>query len=184
MSKIDHALFSAHEHALEKEACPQCGSDLQIKNSKHGPFLGCSAYPSCDYMRPLHHHGDITKILSGSECPECHRELAIKQGRYGMFIGCTGFPDCHHIESLSHKDNTNIPCPSCHKGSLVERQSRYGKLFYACDSYPKCKYAVNEKPVPQACPDCGWGILTEKKTAAGLRLVCPQKKCGYKSEPL
>ncbi|MFA0675942.1 DNA topoisomerase, partial [Vibrio sp. 10N.222.51.A6] len=26
-SKIDNQLFSAHEHALEHEPCPQCGGE-------------------------------------------------------------------------------------------------------------------------------------------------------------
>ncbi|WP_265448576.1 topoisomerase DNA-binding C4 zinc finger domain-containing protein, partial [Aeromonas salmonicida] len=53
MSKIDHHLFSAHEHGFEREPCPQCGAELVIRQGKHGPFLGCSAYPSCDYIRSL-----------------------------------------------------------------------------------------------------------------------------------
>ncbi|RJG50666.1 DNA topoisomerase family protein [Motilimonas pumila] len=186
MSKIDQQLFSAHEHALEKEyeTCPQCGQSLQVKNSQHGPFLGCSAYPECDFKRPLQQHGDITKVLTGSSCPLCQHELALKQGRYGMFVGCTQFPECQHIASLSQATATDIACPNCKSGHLVQRKSRFGKLFYACDSYPKCKYAVNEPPVAQPCPECDWPILTVKKTAAGKRLVCPQKQCKYKSEPI
>jgi ssDNA-binding Zn-finger/Zn-ribbon topoisomerase 1 len=58
MSKIDHSLFSADKHALEKEyeICPQCGSELVIRNSKSGPFLGCASYPKCDFIRPLAHN--------------------------------------------------------------------------------------------------------------------------------
>lgn len=52
MSKIDHALFNAKKHALEKEyeVCPDCGSELVIKNSKKGPFIGCASYPTCEYI--------------------------------------------------------------------------------------------------------------------------------------
>lgn len=29
--------------------CPQCGSDLVIRNSKYGEFFGCSNYPHCRF---------------------------------------------------------------------------------------------------------------------------------------
>ena len=42
------ALFTVHKN----EPCPQCGAELVIRSGKHGPFLGCSHYPECDYVRP------------------------------------------------------------------------------------------------------------------------------------
>ncbi|GAL16184.1 hypothetical protein JCM19233_7206 [Vibrio astriarenae] len=68
-SKIDNQLFSAHEHALEHEACPKCqesgrSGELELRNGKHGAFLGCNQYPQCDYIRPLHQNdGHIVKHL-------------------------------------------------------------------------------------------------------------------------
>ncbi|MDF5302227.1 topoisomerase DNA-binding C4 zinc finger domain-containing protein, partial [Vibrio parahaemolyticus] len=91
-SKIDNTLFSAHEHALEHEPCPKCGSELTLKHGKHGPFLGCSHYPSCDYIKALHNNdGHIVKEL-GVPCPDCGNELVLRQGRYGMFVGCSNYP--------------------------------------------------------------------------------------------
>ena len=183
MSKIDHHLFSAHEHAFEREPCPQCGAELVIRQGKHGPFLGCSAYPSCDFIRSLTSSGrDIEKVLEGSACPDCGQPLAIKKGRYGLFVGCTLYPACQHIESLQESDDTQILCPECGKGHLVSRTSRYGKQFYSCDGYPHCKYVVNDKPIPIPCPACGWGIMIEKKVRGSLRWVCPQKKCCHQIE--
>ena len=125
MSKIDHHLFSAHEHAFEREPCPQCGAELVIRQGKHGPFLGCSAYPACDYIRSLTPSGrDIEKVLEGSACPDCGEPLAIKKGRYGLFVGCTQYPAWQHIESLQESDDTQILCPECGKGHLVSRTSR------------------------------------------------------------
>ena len=181
MKKQQPKLFSQHEHALEKEyeLCPKCGCELQIKNSKHGPFLGCSNYPACDYSRPLVAQENLeAQPMAGSVCPECGNELAIKKGRYGIFIGCTNYPECHHIEHQGSEEE--ISCPQCNKGTLAQRVSRYGKTFYACDVYPKCKYVVNFKPLDQSCPDCNWGILIEKKGSSGHRILCPQKGCSYK----
>ena len=185
MSKIDPQLFANHEHDSyrEPQPCPECGAPLVIRQGKHGIFLGCSAYPSCTYIRPLSSHGvELQKVLEGSVCPACGQPMAIKKGRYGLFIGCTNYPLCQHIESSDVPSSSDITCPACGRGHLVSRTSRYGKTFYACDNYPKCKYVVNEPPVSQVCPKCGWGILVEKQTRHGLKRCCPQKLCDYQSD--
>ena len=33
------------------DSCPECDSWLNTKKGKHGPFLGCSTWPDCDYTR-------------------------------------------------------------------------------------------------------------------------------------
>ncbi|MCE9680551.1 topoisomerase DNA-binding C4 zinc finger domain-containing protein [Shewanella sp. AS1] len=183
MAKKDQ-LFTVHEHALEKEyeLCPKCGSELSIKNSKHGGFVGCNNYPTCDYTRPLVQHESIeTQVIEGSSCPECQAELAVKSGRFGLFIGCTRYPECTHIENHHQDESAHaIGCPSCHKGTMEHRTSRFGKSFYACSAYPKCKFLVNYPPVAETCPECGLEMLVERKGAAGMRLECPQKQCKYK----
>jgi len=174
------------------ELCPECGAPLHIRNGKQGPFLGCSNYPKCTYLRSLHEKSEIKKVLTGSCCPLCKNELVLKQGRYGLFIGCSAYPECLHTAQLTEKSEDTtaeetsnaVTCPVCKKGKLVKRQSRYGKTFYACDNYPNCKYAVNDKPVNEFCPDCHWPILVERKTTYSLRLICPKKGCGYRSKPI
>ncbi|MDE1309669.1 DNA topoisomerase family protein [Vibrio aestuarianus] len=181
--KIDQQLFSAHEHALQREPCPQCGGELQIRHGKHGPFLGCTQYPACGYIRSLHQNdGHIIKEL-GVPCPECGHELVLRQGRYGMFIGCSDYPNCHHIQSLDTPEedisHQKLLCPECLKGHLVERKTRHGKTFNACDNYPKCKFAVNQPPVAGKCEKCGFGLLVEKKLASGVKHQCADRKCAH-----
>lgn len=47
MSKIDHSLFSAHEHALEDAFgdCPDCGKPLHIKKQQIRPFYWLHRLP-------------------------------------------------------------------------------------------------------------------------------------------
>ena len=178
--KIDKQLFKAHEHALEHESCPECSGELTIRYGKRGPFLGCNNYPECEYIRPLKSNdGHIVKEL-GVPCPECESELVLRQGRYGMFVGCSSYPKCTHIESLEQKKEdpkVHIDCPSCHKGLLHEKKSRFGKAFYACDGYPNCRFVVNLEPQSGSCQMCGFSLLLKKETAAGVKLVCADKKC-------
>jgi putative DNA topoisomerase len=186
-SNQDSPLFKQHEHALEREfgVCPACGSELQLKQSKKGPFLGCASYPNCDYTRPLHETiKSEDQILVGSECPQCGAELAVKHGRYGVFIGCSNFPQCHFIQedTEAEADQVTVQCPKCQQGSLIKRTSRFGKTFYGCDHYPQCQYIVNFEPVAQSCPQCRWPIMLKREYAQGMMLVCPQKKCAYKQK--
>ncbi|SFN29406.1 DNA topoisomerase-1 [Formivibrio citricus] len=166
------------------ELCPKCGQKLAIRFGKRGRFIGCTAYPECDYARNMNEDASDAptepEVVEGRTCPECDSPLHIKKGRYGKFIGCSAYPKCKHIEPLEKPRDTGVECPECHKGSLIERKSRYGKLFYSCNTYPKCKYATWNPPVAEPCPKCGWPILTIKTTKRrGTEKVCPQKECGY-----
>jgi DNA topoisomerase-1 len=94
-------------------------------------------------------------------CPECgERNLVIRTGRFGRFISCSGFPECRYRRSFVMK--TGALCPSC-KGDLVERKTRQKKrVFYGCNNYPTCNFAVWERPVPDPCPKCG-GLMVIPK---------------------
>jgi len=77
----------------------------------------------------------------------------IRTGRFGRFISCSGFPECRYRRSFVMK--TGALCPSC-KGDLVERKTRQKKrVFYGCNNYPTCNFAIWERPVPDPCPNCG-----------------------------
>lgn len=167
------------------ELCPLCGAELIIRSGKHGPFLGCSAYPNCAFIRPLRSSADghIVKILDGLLCPKCGAAKALRQGRYGMFIGCFHFPECDYSEAIAQADSTGIQCPHCRSASLVQRQSRFGKTFYACSSYPACQFALNHPPVEGTCTSCGFSLLYKKKTAKGIKFFCAHKSCGAEAVP-
>lgn len=167
---------------LLEERCPKCDHQLAKRLGRNGYFIGCTAYPECDYTRNLDEapgQGE-TPELAGRACPKCTRPLVIKRGRYGKFIGCSGYPECRHMEPLEKPEDTGVSCPECRQGTLLKRKSRYGKIFYSCARYPECKYAVWNPPIAEPCPVCGHPILTLKTTKRkGTEKVCPQKSCGY-----
>ncbi len=101
-------------------------------------------------------------------------------GRYGKFIGCSNYPNCKFMEPLEKPEDTKVKCPLCDEGTMLKRKSRYGKYFYSCEKYPKCKYAVWDLPLKEKCPKCGWKMLTLKTTKRrGTEKVCPQKECDF-----
>ena len=85
-------------------------------------------------------------------CPDCGRPMVLKTGRFGKFLACTGYPDCK--KTMSYVIKTGVSCPQCGK-ELIERTTKKRRIFYGCSGYPQCKFAVNRKPVPQPCPQCG-----------------------------
>jgi putative DNA topoisomerase len=181
MSKIDHSLFSAGSSDQTFSPCPKCTAELNIRKGKSGVFIGCSNYPKCDFSKPLHEYENAElKVIEDSSCPKCQSQLAIKKGRFGLFIGCTAFPICDFIQSNSENEDTQLTCPKCQKGHLAKRANKFGKSFYACDNYPKCKYLLNLLPVDYPCPKCKWPIMQEKKSSSTIEWICPQKQCQCK----
>lgn len=124
-------------------------------------------------------------------CPQCNtNNLVIRNGKFGKFKACSGFPACKFtqpIEGEGPKDadgnpivreepkSTGVKCPKCGEHDIVEKKSRRGKVFYSCNGWPKCKYALWDMPVEEPCPKCNWKITTKKETAKeGLVHKCPE----------
>ncbi|MBM4401256.1 MAG: DNA topoisomerase I, partial [Crenarchaeota archaeon] len=94
------------------------------------------------------------KIVKTTEevCPDCGRPMVIRTGRYGKFLACSGYPDCK--KTMPFLVKTGAPCPQCGK-ELVERTTKKKRVFYGCSGFPQCQFAVNRRPIPQSCPQCG-----------------------------
>jgi len=187
-AQIDHTAENVKRsdvtHEPLDEKCPSCGSQLSIRLGRHGRFIGCTNYPTCTYTRDLGSDrptAEPPEVVEGRTCPSCGSQLVYKTGRYGRFIGCSAYPKCRHIEPLEKPADTGVRCPKCGKGALVKRRSRKkGKVFYSCSTYPDCDYAVWNEPVAEACPQCGWPILTLKPNKRrGVDKVCPQADCKF-----
>ena len=164
------------------EKCPKCEKPLNIRLGRRGRFIGCSGYPECDYTRNVDDErgSGEPEVVEGRKCPECESDLIIRSGRYGKFIGCSSYPDCKYIEPLEKPEDSGVQCPQCKKGNILKRKSRRGKIFYSCEHYPKCEYAIWNLPLAQPCPKCHWPITSIKTTKrSGTQRVCPQQDCKF-----
>ena len=120
------------------EKCPICGSDLVIRNGKHGEFIGCSNYPACHYVKKEEKEAPVE---AGRNCPNCGAPLLIRKNKRGQeFIGCSNYPKCRYVESLEKPDEEQEErfCPDC-GAKLVIKYSRKGR-FWGCSNYPNCKH--------------------------------------------
>ncbi|MCK9536441.1 MAG: type I DNA topoisomerase [Bacilli bacterium] len=109
-----------------------------------------------DEFKPLVAYADlhmekIYPVHLEEYCPLCNSQLVIRNGRYGQFVACSAFPKCRYIKKEEKEEViTDVKCPNCESGYLVERVSRRGrtkgKKFYACNQYPNCKTTFSNLP--------------------------------------
>ena len=105
-------------------------------------------------------------------CPECKNPMVLRLGRYGKFYACSKFPECKHTQPIK-KPTLGIECPKCGQGEITEKTTKRKKVFYGCSIWPKCDFALWDKPVNQFCPDCK-SIMIETKSKI---IKCPSKTC-------
>lgn len=106
----DGSLKVAQDLMLD-ETCPDCGSRLVQKQGRYGPFVACSNYPTCTYIK--REGPDVP-------CPKCGKPLAKRftKGRK-VFYGCTAYPKCDFVSWAKPLPG---PCPTCGSAYLVEKK--------------------------------------------------------------
>ena len=118
--KVEVAFKEMEKKAPEKtgEICPNCGSELVIKQSRYGKFVACSNYPTCKYIKNDKEEKKVVEIMN---CPKCDGKVVEKKTKRGkIFYGCLNYPKCDFAtwdKPLEEK------CPNCH-GTLVEKKDK------------------------------------------------------------
>ncbi|SDW51959.1 DNA topoisomerase I [Marininema mesophilum] len=120
---------------------------------------------------------EIKDEVSDEVCEKCGRVMVYKFGRYGKFLACSGFPDCRNAKPIVK--STDVTCPKCKQGEIVERKSKKQRTFYGCDRYPACDFVSWDKPIPRTCPKCT-NMLVEKKRKKGTWIQCTA--CDFEEE--
>ncbi len=163
--------------------CELCGNKMVIRWGRNGRFLACPGYPECRNTKEFVEGpgGEIRVVAreqsTEQKCDRCGSPMVIKTGRFGRFVACSAYPQCKNTKPLSV--GVHCPRPGC-PGSLAEKRTRRGKLFFACTEYPKCDFALWDRPVPRPCPRCKAPFLVEKLDRnRGTRVLCREEGCGY-----
>jgi DNA topoisomerase-1 len=133
-------------------ACEKCGSPMILRDSKRGPFLGCSSFPKCRATK------QVAK-LTGEDAKVVEALIpALKEGgakAAEMAAKITGGMPMPSGNGKVGPITTDIDCDECGK-PMVIRDGRRGK-FLGCSGYPKCR---NTGEVPAK-------LLEELAAAAG-----------------
>ena len=111
---------------------------------------------------------------TGEACPECGSPLVIRKGKFGEFTACSNYPTCKYIKKEKKEIKNICVCPEC-GGTIIERTSKKGKVFYGCNNYPKCKLAFWDLPTGEVCPKCKSMLVVKNGT-----VNC--SNCGYIKE--
>jgi DNA topoisomerase-1 len=180
LDAVDMKALVADAHGLKpeelaKERCPKCGSPIELRTGRFGPYLACLKYKdTCDYVKSLK-KVKVPDRPSDQKCHLCGSAMVIKTGRFGEFLACTTYPKCKGTRSIP----MGLKCPKCPTGDLTERRTKRGKSFWGCLRYPECDFSTWNRPVPETCPACGWlGMEKKISKADGESRTC--LKCGHR----
>jgi len=158
-TRDDDGTIRPVEPETTDEVCEKCGRPMQVRFGRYGKFLGCSGYPECRNMQPLH-----KPVPTGVKCVlGCGEgELMERRSRRGkLFYSCNRYPECQYV---AWDRPIPVPCPQCAAGFVTEKVTkRYGTVR-------KC---VREGCGWQQQVDTGDGgdyaALPERRTAAQVR---------------
>ena len=113
--------------------------------------------------------------ISEVVCEKCGSNMVFKTGRYGRFLACPNV-DCKNTKSIEMPG----ACPKC-GGKIVQRRSKKGNLFYACEKgKDECGFVSWSEPSAEICPECGCTLFIKKGKKPGL--YCVKEGCGYKKD--
>ena len=187
IDEVNKALQTGERVKIEsKIKCPNCGKPMVLRIGKNGSqFLGCSGYPDCKTMMSLNALSEQTDDEQTNEpeiceekCEKCGSDMIFKTGPYGKYMECTN-ENCKHRKP--YRKSTGVKCPKCGQGTIVERKSKRGTIFYGCDKYPDCDFVLWNEPTGETCPECG-SLLVKKVLKKGDVITCSNIKCHYKKE--
>ncbi len=122
---VEEAFDKMEKKEAEKtgEICPECGSDLVIRNGRYGKFIACSNYPTCKFIKK-----EEKTVKELANCPKCDGKIVEKRTRKGKnFYGCTNYPKC---DFASWYKPTGEICPKCNN-LLVEKKDKI--VCNSCD---------------------------------------------------
>ena len=186
MEVVNSVMKNGQKVVIESDKlCPNCGKKMLVRTSRFGnQFLGCSGYPECKTIISINHANELDSEGTGDEnaqtveekCEKCNGSMVLKTGPYGKYIECT---ECNNRKKFVR--STGVKCPKCGEGEIIEKKSKAGKIFYGCNKYPDCSFALWDEPVGTNCPDCG-ELLVKKVTKNGTFETCSNRTCSYRKQ--
>ncbi|MCK5358222.1 MAG: topoisomerase DNA-binding C4 zinc finger domain-containing protein, partial [Elusimicrobiales bacterium] len=103
-----------------KEKCPECGSFMDLRESRFGKYLACSRFPKCRGKIGLDAEGNkkvvVKPIKTDKTCTKCKKnKMLLRKSARGFFLACSGFPRCRNINPITEEEIIKL-----HKDAGVE----------------------------------------------------------------
>ncbi len=180
------------------QKCPKCGSPMQLRFGKFGPFLGCTTYPECKGIVNIPKKGELSQDEM-PQCPAigCDGKLTQRRSRFGKpFFSCSNYPDCdvivNHLEDLYDKYPSHPKTPYIKKTKFKEKEKTMAKK--AAKKKTKRKSTMLSKSVPLSADLAAivgsksasrpevmkklWHYIKAKKLQdpKARRMICPDEK--------
>jgi len=170
LAQAGEDMAATKDEAVEEAGpCPDCGAPLVKRFSKRGPFLGCSKYPDCKFIKSVEGEARPQPKPTEHKCEKCGATMLLRYSRAGEpFLGCEKYPKCKSTlpsdkdGNLVKAEPTGEVCPKC-GAPMVVKNSRRGP-FLGCSKYPDCKStmpldkegkAVKLPTTNEVCTECG-----------------------------
>jgi len=166
--RLEDGTIKPAEPEVTDETCDQCGRPMQVRFGRFGRFLGCSGYPECKGIKPLH-----KPTPTGVPCAICGQgEYLERRSRRGkVFYGCSRYPEC---TGVAWDKPILEPCPTCGASFVTERTTK--------------RYGTVRRCVAEGClwqqqlagEDEGFTPVPERREAAQVRRREPRKASASK----
>jgi DNA topoisomerase-1 len=95
-----------------EETCPKCQKNLREVVGRFGPFVACSGYPECNYIK---------QEKADFKCPKCQSDIVKRSSKNGKFWGCAGYPKCRFA---IFDETINQECPDCKLPFMVIKKTK------------------------------------------------------------
>ena len=114
---VQNAYDTLEKAPLEEtgETCPECGSNLVVRNGRYGKFVACGNFPECKYIKKEEKENIEEKVII--KCPNCDGDIIERKTKRGkIFYGCNNFPKC---KTAFWDKPLDMKCPNC-ESVLIE----------------------------------------------------------------
>ena len=142
--------------------CPVCLRGHIVQRVNKGKyFYACNNFPKCKTIFAY-------KPIENEFCDKCG----------SVMLDSPEGHICSNKECSIEKNGApeGITCPICKKGHLQKRTAtkgkNKGKIFWACDQYPKCKTTFSDEPINQTCGICGSQMVLKNG-----KISCTNQNC-------
>ncbi|MBR6127663.1 topoisomerase DNA-binding C4 zinc finger domain-containing protein, partial [bacterium] len=188
MEVVSSVMKDAKKVTIESDKkCPNCGRVMLVKTSRFGnQFLGCSGYPECKTIISINNLTELDSVGEEGQkddlpqvdekCEKCGGEMVMKTGPYGKYLECK---ECSNRKKYIR--STGVKCPKCGEGIIIEKKSKHGKIFFGCNKYPDCSFALWDEPTGNTCPDCG-ELLVKRVSKNGTFEICSSRTCSFRHQ--